>query len=52
MVWRADNNLRVLCDFQGKTVITDNTGNQLGFCFICQAEYDGPSDEFLEAWFH
>ena len=40
-----------ICDFQGKTVITYNTGNQLGFCFICQAEYDGPSDDFLEAWF-
>ena len=40
-----------ICDFNGKTVISYNAGNQLGFAYIAQAEYDGPSDEFLAAWF-
>ena len=40
-----------ICDFQGKTIITYNAGNQLGFAYICQAEYEGSSDDFLAAWF-
>ena len=40
-----------LCEYKGKTVITYNVGNQLGFAYIAQAEYDGGLDDFLAAWF-
>ena len=40
-----------LCEYKGKTVITYNVGNQLGFAYIAQAEYDGSLDDFLAAWF-
>ena len=40
-----------MCGFRGKTVITYNAGNQLGFAYIAQAEYDGEPEDFLEAWF-
>lgn len=40
-----------LCDYKGKTVISYNVGNQLGFAYIAQAIYDGSSDDFFEAFF-
>ena len=39
------------CDWNGKTLITYNAGNQLGFYYLAEAEFDGPSDEFLAAFF-
>ena len=32
----------------GKTLITYNVGNQLGFYYMCEAIYDGTPDELLE----
>lgn len=40
-----------MCEYQGKTIITYNAGNQLGFYYLAEAEYDGPIEEFLEAFF-
>lgn len=40
-----------MCDYNGKTLISYNTGNQLGFYYMAEAEYDGTVDEFLEAFF-
>ena len=40
-----------LCDWNGKTRFTYNAGNQLGFYFLAEAEYDGSVAEFLEANF-
>ncbi|MDD6800134.1 MAG: hypothetical protein PUE85_06940 [Firmicutes bacterium] len=40
-----------MCEYQGKTIITYNVGNQLGFYYLAEAEYDGPIDEFFEAYF-
>lgn len=40
-----------MCDWNGKTLITYNPGNQLGFYFMAEAEYDGTVDEFLSACF-
>lgn len=40
-----------MCDYNGKTIITYNIGNQLGFYALCEAEYDGTVDEFLAACF-
>ncbi|MBQ6164972.1 MAG: hypothetical protein IJK23_10910 [Clostridia bacterium] len=40
-----------MCDWQGKTVITYNVGDQLGFYYLAEAEYDGPVDRFLAAYF-
>lgn len=40
-----------MCEYQGKTIITYNAGNQLGFYYLAEAEYDGPMDEFFEAYF-
>ncbi len=40
-----------LCEYQGKTILTYNVGNQLGFYYMAAAEYDGTPDEFLEAYF-
>lgn len=39
------------CEQNGKTRIFYNNGDQMTYCFICEAEYDGPMDEFLEAFF-
>lgn len=35
----------------GKTLITYNVGNQLGFYYLAEAEYDGPLGELLERYF-
>ena len=40
-----------LCDWQGKTLISYNAGNQLGFYYMAEAEYEGTVEEFLEANF-
>ncbi len=40
-----------MCEYEGKTLITYNAGNQLGFYYLLEAEYDGPLDKFLEHFF-
>ena len=40
-----------MCDWEGKTLITYNAGNQRGFYYLAEAEYDGSVDEFLAANF-
>lgn len=40
-----------MCDWNGKTYINYLAGNQLGFYYMCEAEYDGTVDEFLAANF-
>lgn len=40
-----------LCEYKGKTRISYNVGNQLGFYYMAEAEYDGTPEEFLEAYF-
>ena len=37
--------------WNGKTLITYNVGNQLGFYYMAEAEYDGTVDELLAAYF-
>lgn len=39
------------CDWNGKTLITYLVGDQLGFYYLAEAEYDGTLDDFLEANF-
>ncbi len=39
------------CEFGGKTVINYNTGDQLGFYNIAEAEYDGSIQQLLENFF-
>lgn len=40
-----------LCLYRGKTLISYNVGNQLGFYYMAEAEYDGTPEEFFEAYF-
>ena len=40
-----------MCEFEGKTRIVYNAGNQLGFYYLAEAVYDGPLSEFLERQF-
>lgn len=40
-----------MCDWNGKTLSTYNAGNQLGFYFLAEAEYDGSVADFLESNF-
>ena len=40
-----------LCDWNGKTYINYLLGNQLGFYYMAEAEYDGTVAEFLKANF-
>ena len=41
-----------MCEFEGKTYFNYLTGNQWGTAgYMCEAEYDGPIAEFLEAFF-
>jgi len=40
-----------MCDLNGKTYINYIAGNQLGFYYMAEAEYDGSVAEFLEANF-
>ncbi len=37
-----------MCDWNGKTLITYLIGNQLGFYYMAEAEYDGCVADFLE----
>ena len=39
------------CFWNGKTLITYLIGNQLGFYYMAEAEYDGCVADFLEACF-
>jgi hypothetical protein len=39
------------CEYQGKTIISYLTGDQLGTGFMCEAVYDGPLNDFLQAFF-
>lgn len=39
------------CEYNGKTIIDYAVGNQLGFHFIAEAEYDGTLQEMLENFF-
>lgn len=40
-----------ICDWNGKSLILYNVGNQLGLYYLAEAEYDGSADDFLEANF-
>lgn len=40
-----------MCEYEGKTLIAYNVGNQLGFYYLAEAEYDGPLGELLERYF-
>ena len=40
-----------LCEWQGKTLLSYNAGNQLGFYYMAEAEYDGTVDDFLASFF-
>lgn len=40
-----------MCDWNGKTLIVYNVGNQLGFYYLAEAEYNGSVADFLEAYF-
>ena len=40
-----------MCERDGKTLITYNAGNQLGFYYLCEAEFEGTNQEFLESYF-
>ena len=41
-----------LCEYEGKTILTYNWGNQRASGnFIAYAEYDGGLEEFLKSWF-
>ncbi len=40
-----------MCDYNGKTYINYTVGNQLGFYYMCEAEYDGSMAELLERFF-
>jgi len=40
-----------LCEFEGKTMLSYNAGNQLGFYYMVEAVYDGPKSEFLKRLF-
>ena len=40
-----------LFEWEGKTIIYYANGDQMSYSFLCQAEYDGPLSEFLQAFF-
>ncbi len=40
-----------MCDWNGKTIIVYNVGNQLGLYYLCEAEYDGTVAELLASFF-
>ncbi|MBQ6020506.1 MAG: hypothetical protein IJL26_10055 [Clostridia bacterium] len=40
-----------LCEYKGKTRIYYANGDQMTWSFLCEAEYDGPLDEFLKSFF-
>ena len=40
-----------LFEYEGKTHIYYASGDQMTYSFLCEAVYDGPMEEFLEAFF-
>ena len=40
-----------LCEFEGRTRIWYANGDQMTYSFLCEAEYDGPLNQFLAAFF-
>ena len=40
-----------MCEYDGKTRICYNVGHQLGYHYLCEAEYDGTLSEFLQSLF-
>lgn len=40
-----------LCEYKGQTHIFYANGDQMTYSFLCEAVYDGPLNEFLEAFF-
>lgn len=40
-----------MCEYHGKTLITYNAGNQLGFYYLAEAEYDGTIEDLLGGFF-
>ena len=40
-----------MCEFNGKTYINYAVGNQIGWYYMCEAEYDGSIQELLENFF-
>lgn len=40
-----------MCDYNGKTYINYACGNQLGFYYMAEAEYDGSVADFLKSYF-
>ncbi len=49
--FNIDNSDVDLCDYRGKTYINYSVGNQLGFYYMCEAEYDGTMSELLSRFF-
>ncbi|MGI6172276.1 MAG: hypothetical protein ACOYI8_00040 [Christensenellales bacterium] len=47
----ASNSDIDMCEWNGKTLLTYNAGNQLGFYYMAEAAYDGGVDDFLAAYF-
>lgn len=47
----ASNSDIDMCDWKGKCYINYTIGNQLGYYYMAEAEYDGTVDEFLQAYF-
>ena len=39
-----------LCELEGKTRVWYANGDQMTYSFLCEAEYDGPLNEFLAAF--
>ena len=40
-----------LCEFEGKTYIFYANGDQMTYCFLCEAVYDGKMEELLKGFF-
>ncbi len=40
-----------MCDWNGKIYMNYLVGNQLGFYYMCEAEYDGTVADFLKSYF-
>lgn len=49
--FNIDNSDVDLCDYNGKVYINYSVGNQLGFYYMCEAEYDGTVAELLRRFF-
>ncbi len=49
--YNSNNSDIDICDYNGKTYIMYCVGNQLGWGYNAEAEFDGTTDEFLKAYF-